>query len=191
MEKILIRIIALLVIIIAFCIIRMGRDKAENKMLNESNETLLSSFETYKTKKSLNAIKTQRLVMDRDDLKTYYPSLIETAKDAGIKPRRIKSISDFATTTKYEIVTKIRDSVIYIDTIKCFNYQDPWLRANGCIRKDTILLHYKSQDTLVQIISRVPKKWWFIHYGTKGFNQTIISKNPNTEFEYLRYIDVK
>ena len=191
MEKILIRIIALLVIIIAFCIIRMGRDKLENKLLNESNETLMSSFETYKTKKSLNAIKTQRLVIDRDDLKSDYPLLFETAKDAGIKPRRIKSISDLSTTTKYEIVTRIRDSVVYIDTIKCFNYVDPWLKASGCIRKDTILLSYKSLDTLIQIISRVPKKWWFFRYGTKGFNQTIISKNPNTEFEYLRFIEVK
>jgi len=191
MEKILIRIITILIIIIAFLIIRTGRDRAINKLLEESNETLLSSFETYKTKKSLNAIKTQRLVMDRDDLKENYPNLIEMAKDAGIKPKRIKSISDFATTTRYEIVTKIRDSVVYIDTIKCFNYQDPWLKASGCIRKDTILLSYKSQDTLVQIISRVPKKFWFIRYGTKGFNQTIISKNPNTEFEYSRYIEVK
>ena len=46
-------------------------------------------------------------------------------------------------------------------------------------------------DTIKQIVHRVPKKFLFIKYGTKGIKQEVVSKNPHTKIVFTEYRELK
>lgn len=182
---------AILIAIIYFLIQGNNKLSKENKRLGNNQETLMNGANQFKTKDSLNAIEIERLLLDRDELNKHYSGLIEEARKAGVKDGRIQAISQFGTSTTAQIVTLVKDSVIYLDTLKCFNFSDTWVKMQGCIKKDSISINYTQEDSLIQIVSRVPKKWWFFTWGTKAIKQTIVSKNPRTQLKYLEYIEIK
>ena len=187
----LILIAAILIAIIYFLIQGNNKLSKENNRLEDNQETLMQGAFIFQTQDSLNAIEIERLLLDRKELNKHYSQLIEDARKAGVKDGRIQAISQFGTSTTTQIVTLVKDSVIYLDTLKCFNFKDEWLKLQGCIKKDSISINYTQEDSLIQIVSRVPKKWWFFRWGTKAIKQTIISKNPRTKLKYLEYIEVK
>jgi hypothetical protein len=44
------------------------------------------------------------------------------------------------------------------------------------------------RDTLVQFVHRVPRRFLFLKFGTKGVRQEVLSKNPYTEVVFTEYI---
>ena len=65
------------------------------------------------------------------------------------------------------------------------------MRVWGIIRRDTLMLDYRSVDTLHQVIHRVPRKFLFFRFGTKGIRQEVWSSNPHTRLVYSEYIELK
>ena len=118
-------------------------------------------------------------------------------EDLNIKLKRVQAATTTATQTKVEIKTVIRDSIIYVDssriaTLPAIKWQDPWVKVDGIIMPDsTVDLSIQSVDTLYQVVHRVPKKFWFIRYGTKAIRQEITSSNPHTKIVYSEYIELK
>ena len=54
---------------------------------------------------------------------------------------------------------------------------------------DSVECRVQSIDTIIQIVHRVPRKFLFIRYGTKGIRQEIVSANPHTHIVSARYIE--
>ena len=166
--------------------------KQEKARLENNQDVLIKSNTLFKVKDSLNATKINALTLNLSSAKEYYQRLIKEAKEAGIKEGRINSITELGTNTSDTIIVTLKDSIIiYDDTLKCFDYNDEFMAMKGCIRNDSLSLNYSNTDTLIQFVSRVPKKWWFFKWGTKAIEQTIISKNPKTKFTYQKYIEIK
>lgn len=165
--------------------------KKEKERLEINQEVLIKSNKLFRTKDSLNGTKITALTMNLSSVKDYYGRLIIEAKQAGIKAGRLNAITELGTITNDTIIVRLRDSIYIYDTIKCFDYNDEFMRMRGCIRNDSLALNYSNSDSLIQFVSRVPKKWWFIKWGTKAIEQTIISKNPKTTFSYQKYIEIK
>ena len=71
-----------------------------------------------------------------------------------------------------------------------FTYTTPWLHIAGVLRGDTLNLDYQMVDTLRQVVHRVPRRFLFFRFGTKGIRQEVWSSNPHTRLVYSEYIEL-
>lgn len=58
----------------------------------------------------------------------------------------------------------------------------------GEIEGDSMQVHIESRDTLQMIVHRVPKRFLFFRYGTKGVRMEVVSQNPHSRLSYPKII---
>lgn len=171
--------------------------RQEKERLTGNQEALMEEVQYYQDEAGRNAASVQRLELSKAELEAYNGELTQRIEDLNIKLKRVQAATTTATQTDVEIKTVIRDSIIYVDssriaTLPAIKWQDPWVKVDGIIMPDsTIDLSIQSVDTLYQVVHRVPKKFWFIRYGTKAIRQEITSSNPHTKIVYSEYIELK
>lgn len=187
-------------LLIAFAVIMVQfydgeKLRKENKIYISNQESLLDSVNKYQLESGRHAASVQLLTLDYKTLQDKYTLIKETADELGVKLKRAQSAAATATRTEYKVNTVIRDSIIYrdgvIDSLSTFVWRDAWTDIAGEIRKDSVSLAIESTDTIVQIVHRVPHKFWFIKWGTKAICQEVVSRNPHTKIEYTEYIELK
>lgn len=192
--------ILILLLIAAFAIIvglrsSLHKTREERDRYRANQTALLSDIEHYKTESGKNAASVQKLTLTYNELKKNYDDVVATAKELNIKVKRMQSVSTTATETRVNVVTQVRDSIIFRDSItqsiKIFRWNDPWVSIFGELNKDSVGIDVQSRDTIVQIVHRIPHKFWFIKWGTKAIRQEIVSKNPHTNIVYTDYIELK
>lgn len=169
--------------------------RSERDRYKANQTALLKDVEYYKTENGKNVASVQKLTLSYDELKENYDLIKKTADELGIKLKRLHSASQTQTQTDIKVVTEVRDTVIYKDSIyipvTVFDWSDPWTDVTGLLDGATIDMNISSRDTLVQIVHRVPHKWWFFKWGTKAIRQEIVSSNPHTNITYTEYIELK
>lgn len=165
--------------------------RKDKERLENNQDVLIKENTKFKTKDGLNATKINALTLNLSSTKEYYSNLIKEAEKAGIAAKKLTSITEVGTVTKDTLRIKVRDTIYLKDTLKCFDYNDSFFAINGCLKKDSLSLNYSNQDSLIQFVSIVPKKWLCFKWGVKAINQTIVSKNPKTTFFYQKYIEIK
>ena len=186
--------IIILVIIIFFLSRSLHRQRQENDRLSSNQTALFQDISYYRTRDSLSAASVERLTLTKKELEQNCEALARDIKDLKIKLKRVQSVSQASIETEHIIRTVVRDSLIVrdrIDTLQCIDYHDNYLTLSGCIEHNHFSGHIMSRDTLLQVIHRVPHRWWFIKWGTKAIRQEIVSKNPHTHVVYSRYIELK
>ena len=197
MSKYFIGVIILMGVALSVCISGWNNTKKEKDRLSSNQEALLSDVEFYKTESGKNAASVQALELKTSELEKHKKDLTQTVKDLNIKLSRVKSTSTTVTESNYQIEATIRDSIVYRDRLvpvylKCVDYQDPYINFVGCIDSaGKFTGNIATIDTLDQVVHRVPKKIWFIKWGTKAIRQEIVSRNPNSKIVYSEYIEVK
>ena len=177
-----------------FVSVRSCQDIREDRnRLSDNQRSLMSDIEFYMTKDSLSAASVERLTLSNREFNQYCDDLEKQVKDLNLKVKRLQSVSQTATETKYVIKTVIRDSVIpeRMDTLRCINFRNDYLTLSGCVDRESFCGTIESRDTLVQIVHRVPRKFLFIRWGTKAIRQEVISKNPYSSIVYSEYIELK
>jgi hypothetical protein len=105
----------------------------------------------------------------------------------GIRLRRAESYAKSAMTTAIVDTVIVRDS---LPEPYRYSATDAWRRVEGILYDDSLNYAVHSVDTLHQVVHRVPRKFWFIRYGTKAIRQEVWSSNPNTELVYTEYIEL-
>ncbi|CCY36800.1 MULTISPECIES: DUF6549 family protein [Bacteroidales] len=186
--------IIILVIIIFFLSRSLHRQRQENDRLSSNQTALFQDISYYRTRDSLSAASVERLTLTKKELEQNCEALARDIKDLKIKLKRVQSVSQASIETEHIIRTVVRDSLIVrdrVDTLQCIDYHDNYLTLSGCIEHNHFSGHIMSRDTLLQVIHRVPHRWWFIKWGTKAVRQEIVSKNPHTHVVYSRYIELK
>lgn len=195
MKKILIYALILAIAAIWGLSITLKHYRSENAIYKANQESLLSDVDYYKTESGKNAASVQKLTLSLDELKEHYDLICKTADELNIKLKRLEGASTTVTNTEVRFVTEIRDSIVYrdgkLDSIVAFNWRDPWTDVQGEIVDKSVALNIESRDTLVQLIHRVPKQWWFFKWGCKAIRQEVVSTNPHTEIVYSEYIELK
>lgn len=186
--------IIILVIIIFFLSRSLHRQRQENDRLSSNQTALFQDISYYRTRDSLSAASVERLTLTKKELEQNCEALARDIKDLKIKLKRVQSVSQASIETEHIIRTAVRDSLIVrdrVDTLQCIDYHDNYLTLSGGIEHNHFSGHIMSRDTLLQVIHRVPHRWWFIKWGTKAVRQEIVSKNPHTHVVYSRYIELK
>lgn len=173
------------------------RNVAEKNRLKQNQTSLLQKANYYRTKDSLSVASVDRLTLTKSELSKHCEELTKTCNQLNIKLKHLQSASVTATETTYNIKTVFRDSLVVrdsliIDTIRCVEYQDPWLTFSGCTSDDINFdAKIQTKDTLTTIIHRIPKKFLFFRWGCKAIRQKVISKNPHSNIVYTEYIELK
>ena len=168
----------------------------EKDRLTGNQEALMEEVQYYQDEAGRQAASVQRLELSKSELEAYNGELTQRIEDLNIKLKRVQAATTTATQTNVEIKTIIKDTIIYVDTVMlvlpAIKWQDPWVNVDGIIKPDsTVDLSIQSVDTLFQVVHRVPKKFWFIKYGTKAIRQEITSSNPHTKIVYSEYIELE
>ena len=166
----------------------------ENQRLERNQHSLFSDIEFYQTRAGESAASVEALELELDEFREHRAADIERIKALDIRLRRAESFAMSATESHYEATLPLRDTIIIRDTIRdtvrMFEGGDRWSKIRGIINVDSIAYTLHSVDTLYQVVHRVPRRFWFIRYGTKAIRQEIVSSNPHTQLVYTEYIEL-
>jgi predicted RNase H-like nuclease (RuvC/YqgF family) len=187
-----------MVALVCLCSALYLRNKAllaDNDRLTANQTALMQEAAYYETEAGKSAASVQKLELTISELKAEYKQVCRTAEELGVKVKRLQSAMATATKTEVKVITQVRDSIVYrdgvVDTLKAFGWQDAWVNVLGELKGRDVSLDVVSQDTLIQIVHRVPKRFLFFRWGTKAIRQEITSTNPHTKITYTEYIELK
>lgn len=187
-----------MVVLVCLCSALYLRNRAlqtDNDRLTANQTALMQKATYYKTEAGKSAASVQKLELSYSELKDNYQQVCQTADELGVKVKRLQAAATTATKTEVRVVTEVRDSIVYlngaVDSFKVFNWHDAWVNVVGEIKGRNVSLNVASQDTIIQIVHRVPKKFLFFRWGCKAIRQEIVSSNPHTKIVYSEYIELK
>lgn len=180
----------LAVVILSGEVKRLNRERIR---LAANQEVLLSDVAYYRTADSLHAAGVNRLTLTNREFREYCGELERTVESLNLKVRRLQAVSRTATSAKYPVRTVVRDSIIpgRVDTLRCIDFRNDYLTLSGCVENRQFTGLIQSRDTLIQVIHRVPRRFWFIRWGTKAIRQEMVSRNPYSRIVYTEYIELK
>lgn len=188
-----------MVVLVCLCSTLFMRNRAlqtDNDRLKGNQTVLLEKATYYETEAGKSAASVQKLELSYSELKDHYQQVCQTADELRVKVKRLQAAATTATKTEVRVVTEVRDSIVYlnsgaVDSFKVFDWHDAWVNVVGEIKGRNVSLNVASQDTIIQIVHRVPKKFLFFRWGCKAIRQEIVSSNPHTKIVYSEYIELK
>ena len=170
--------------------ILLHRRADEIARLRNNCEALSSETKFYKTRLDESAASVVALQLDLDEYREQHRRDLKRIHSLGVRLRRVESVAKSATKSEVEFVAPRQEMPLLHDTTSLFSWSDAWMRVEGTIRGDSVECKVESVDTLHQIVHRVPRRFWFIRYGTKAIRQEIVSSNPHTRIVYAEYIEL-
>lgn len=179
--------------------------RGESERTRENQDVLLHNgrVEIGRTQSGRPRASVQAITLKTSDLKRSPDSLLAVnRKELKIKNSRIMAAATTSTTTKVDVKVAIRPvphdtcsrslSGLYRPPdVSQVSWSDPWITLRGDIEGDSMQVHIESRDTLQMVVHRVPKKFLFFRYGTKGVRMEVVSQNPHSRLSYPRIIMFK
>ena len=177
----------------------------ESERTKENQDVLLHNgrVEIGLTQSGRPRASVQAITLKTSDLKRNPDSLLAVnKKELKIKNSRIMAAATTSTTTQVDVKAAIRpvphDTCSRIlsgsyrpPDVSQVSWSDPWITLRGEIEGDSMQVHIESRDTLQMIVHRVPKKFLFFRYGTKGIRMEVVGQNPHSRLSYPRVIMFK
>lgn len=199
MKRMMIRIVVVIAVIVAFILLwQLYRfEHHERQRLEANQHSLLTDVEYYRTRDSLSAAGVERLTLTNREFRRHAGELEQAVEDLRLKVRRLQSASRTAVQTEYPVEVRLRDTVIVRDTVAVadtlsrLHYVNPWVTLDGVIAGSLFRGRIESRDTLIQVVHRVPRRFWFIRWGTKAVRQEVTTRNPYSRITYTEYIELK
>ncbi len=173
-----------------------ARTEGNQNILLHNGEVEIRRTQSGRPRASVSAI-----TLKTSDLKRSPDSLLAVnKKELKIKNSRIMAAATTSTTTKVDVKAAIQpapqdtcsrplsDSYRPPDAPQTVSWSDSWITLRGRIEGDSMQVHIESRDTLQMIVHRIPKKFLFFRYGTKGVRMDVVSQNPHTQLSYPKII---
>lgn len=179
--------------------------RGEAERTKENQDILLHNgrVEIGRTQSGRPRASVSAITLKTSDLKRNPDSLLAVnRKELKIKNSRIMAAATTSTTTKVDVKAAIRPvphdtcsrslSGLYRPPdVSQVSWSDPWITLRGDIEGDSMQVHIESRDTLQMVVHRVPKKFLFFRYGTKGVRLSVVAQNPHSRLSYPRIIMFK
>lgn len=162
----------------------------DNRRLRNNQHALQQGITFYRTKANNYAASVEALSLELDEFRHLHASDAKTIRQLKIRLRDIESFARSITSTTIRDTLILRDTIILSQPLLYASTTDPHNTISATLQSDTLTLSLSSIDTLHQIIHRVPRRFWFIRYGTKAIRQEVWSSNPNTQLIYTEYIEL-
>lgn len=167
-------------------------EKKEKQRIEQSFKAAEETIRYYKTRNGQLVAQNSTLQLRYNEVKDIYPKIIDEIKNHDIKPKRVSQYSETVVRQEKEIVTQLRDSIIF-DTIpaRVFSYQDSFYTVKGIAIGDTQRVHITSTDSLIQVVYRGERiRPWLWFLSKRKTEQVISSKNPNSKIVYNKTIQI-
>lgn len=177
-------------LLLVVCCILWRRILRETLRLRNNCESLASETKFYRTRLDESAASVVAMQLELDDFRKQHARDAKRIRALGVRLRRVESVATTATKSEVKFVAPQCDTVIVRDTLSLFRWNDSWVTLEGTIRGKEVECRIESVDTLHQVVHRVPRRFWFIRYGTKAIRQEITSSNPHTRIVYADYIEL-
>ncbi len=194
MKKILLWVAAIATIVAVVCGVVISRLIEENDRLERNQRALMGEVQLYRTENDRSAASIEALELTVAEFREAHERDAKEIESLGIRLRRAESYAKSAMTTTIVDTVVVRDTIVVRDSLpesyRYFAAADAWSRVEGILYGDSLSYAVHSVDTLHQVVHRVPRKFWFIRYGTKAIRQEVWSSNPNTELVYTEYIEL-
>ncbi|MBQ8204405.1 MAG: hypothetical protein IJZ78_01155 [Alistipes sp.] len=193
-------------------ILSLARD---NRRLRSNIAALDEGITYYRTRLDASAASVARMQLTISELRRERRHDTEQIRSLGLRLRRVESYATAATVTSVALTIPITSDTAAImpqsqhdstllgrqrqdvqdmhdvrESQRRFTYTTPWLHIAGVLRGDTLNLDYQMVDTLRQVVHRVPRRFLFFRFGTKGIRQEVWSSNPHTRLVYSEYIEL-
>lgn len=179
--------------------------RGEAERTKENQDVLLHNgrVEIGRTQSGRPRASVSAITLKTSDLKRNPDSLLAVnRKELKIKNSRIMAAATTSTTTQVDVKAAIQavphDTCSRLsgpyrppDVSQTVSWSDPWITLRGNIEGDSMQMHIESRDTLQMIVHRVPKKFLFFRYGTKGVRLSVVAQNPHSRLSYPRIIMFK
>lgn len=176
--------------------------RSEAERTKENQDILLHNgkVEIGRTQSGRPRASVSAITLKTSDLKRNPDSLLAVnRKELKIKNSRIMAAATTSTTTKVDVKAAIQavphDTCSLLsgpyrppDVSQTVSWSDPWITLRGKIEGDSMQMHIESRDTLQMIVHRVPKKFLFFRYGTKGVRMEVVGQNPHSQLSYPKII---
>lgn len=177
--------------------------RGEAERTKENQDILLHNgrVEIGRTQSGRPRASVSAIALKTSDLKRNPDSLLAVnRKELKIKNSRIMAAATTSTTTKVDVKAAIQavphDTCSHRlsgpyrlpDVSQTVSWSDPWITLRGEIEGDSMQMHIESRDTLQMIVHRVPKKFLFFRYGTKGVRMEVVGQNPYSQLSYPKVI---
>ena len=169
-------------------IISQDRDLYKRNM----NSALIECVK-WKTKDSLSAAKNATLNLKISELERYRIDDINQINQLKKKNEELNNLIKNSSKTEIKIITQLKDTVIYKDTVKYFNWNDNWTSVKGLIQKDIVDLNINNSDSLVISVATKYKRFLGFLWKTKKIkdqNVYVVSKNPHTTITNIEYYGI-
>ena len=191
----------ILIGIISFQQKQLKKVKTDRDVYKTNTTVLMSDLVTYKTKDSLNAVSVGNLELKISEYKKYREDDFKLIESLKVDKNRLQTVVTANTETINELKGKLRDSirivyndrdVLQIDTLRCITKFDEWYDVDICLDSNNEYEGYvKNREKLKYVEHIIPKRFWFIKWGTKERRQEILSLNPNTEITGAEYVTIR
>lgn len=196
-DKSVLTFVTCLMLLFGFIAFEFGKkyynERNDKNRLQESWVAANTQLQYYKAKNGDLVAKNNVLQLKYNELKTVYPEIIDEIRNLKINPKRVEHFSETVIHEQKDIVTSLRDSVIY-DTVpvRVFNYKDEFYTVNGIAIGDTQKVHIESRDSLIQVVywGERYKPWLWI-FSRRKLQQVVECKNRNCIIEYNRFLQVE
>ena len=168
------------------------KSKKEFTRLQGSFAASNSELIHFKTLNGKQAAKIHVLQLRNTELVAIYPEILDEIRNLKINPRMVNHYSETVIHQQKEVVTQLRDSVVF-DTLieRNFNYSDAYYSVQGKVQQDSIRFNINSTDSLVQVVYRGKRKRpWLWFFSGRELEQAIYSKNPNSTIIYSKTISI-
>lgn len=178
----------LMLLIVALFTLR----KSEQERLRHASNVaaLVVENQTLRGRLTEGAHSLPRLRLTAGELSDYRPTLASKIAKLEFSLRRVESVTHLA--TEQHIDTLITAPIpILTDSLCRLRWQDSWTRLSVDMHKENAQIAFTTCDTLLQVVHRVPYRWWIFSFGTKAIRQEIRSSNPHTHLTYAEYIELE
>ena len=186
--------IVLLFALISFVTGRMYKTEHDNRIrLEQSFIAANQEVQYYKSRNGELVAKVDALQLKYNELKEIYPEIIAEIRNLKINPGRVDQYSETVIHTQKDIVTTLRDSIIF-DTIpvRVFNYNDEFYSVSGIAVGDTQRVHIECRDSLIQVVYRGERiKPWLWIFSRRKLQQVVSCKNPNSKISFSKQIEIR
>ena len=165
-------------------------ERKEKNRLEGSWKAADQQIVYYKAKNGNLVAKNDALLLKYRELKDIYPDIVAEINNLKVNPRQVEHFSETVVQQQKDIVTTLKDSLIY-DTIpvRVFNYKDEFYTINGISIGDTQKVHIESRDSLIQVVYKGERyKPWLWIFSRRKLQQVVSCKNPNSKIEYSQSI---
>lgn len=166
------------------------RMKEDNSRLRSNQQTLIEGVTYYKTRADESAASVQALQLEIQEFRHLHAEDAQRIKELGIRLRRAESYAVTSMETTLRDTLIVRDTVVVRDSVRSFSGTTRWHTIAGILWGDSLAYEVHTVDTLRQVVHRVPRRFLFFRFGTKGIRQEVWSSNPNTTIVYAEYVEL-